>query len=179
MTTPEDSDSRQAREAGEADQAARLQRQIDERTERISALYDRWHVVGERRARVIAELGAPEQYEDLRKSLEEINQEDDRIGEQIERLDRELDALYEALRASRGQVDVSAPESAGDSHDPESRKLSLHRRLHEIADAQNAAVRRWNENPVEKRRPAFEEELQRLHDQFSEVLEELEHLSAD
>jgi chromosome segregation ATPase len=162
-----------------------LQRQIDDRTRRLAPLYDRLDEVSQQRTRIIEESDlskGPEVYEDMRRRLEEIHPKTAAIAEEIERLVEELDDLFERLRSchhSGSELASGAsrsPQAAASLEGDE--QIRLQQRLGDIADAQNEAIRQWNKNPVEAERSAFEAKLHRLHQEYNDVLTQLNAMRA-
>jgi regulator of replication initiation timing len=157
-----------------------IEQDINKLTKRIGSLYDRLNEITQRRIAVIQESRSAqggETYERMRRRLEAGRAEIDAISEEIERLVAEADMKFELLRAhqdSEGQRRGDASTGTrGKPRDQDRELVRLRRRLGRIADAQNEAVRQWNANPDELERHAFEAKLQRLYEEYSEVLAQL------
>jgi chromosome segregation ATPase len=162
-----------------------IQRQIDDRTRRLASLYDKLDEVSQQRTRIIEESNlsrGTEVYEDMRRRLEEIHPRTAAIAEEIERLVEELDDLFARLRSCQhsdsklasgaGKSPQAAPSLEGDE------QIKLQQRLGDIADAQNEVIREWNKNPAEGERSAFEAKLHRLHQEYNDILTQLNAMRA-
>ncbi|MCA9148160.1 MAG: hypothetical protein KDA92_02610 [Planctomycetales bacterium] len=102
--------------------------------------------------------------------------EGDPDWDEYESLQDRLDALYDELdevvpeRKQRNEQSTTTNESL--------RLAELHNRLAEIADQQTAAIRAWNEKPTPDRLPAFEQTIERLHDEYERVHAEVLELTS-
>src|SRR5205823_6063285 len=97
------------------------------------------------------------------------------MAAEIRRLTDELHRWGTARKAYERAV---ADQARADQDQAGEDQPALERRLLELADAQNEAVRRWNKDPTPANLPSFEAELRRLHQEYSETLARLKALRA-
>jgi hypothetical protein len=98
------------------------------------------------------------------------------IAAEIRRINAEMNQLRERTghwHVREGEVDSSAARARRNA---EAEKLKLRRKLGGIADEQVALVAKWNLNPIESEKRAFEDDYRRLAHAHSMVLAELQAL---
>jgi hypothetical protein len=97
------------------------------------------------------------------------------MAAEIRRLTDELHRWGTCLKAYERAV---AEQAASDRGQMGEDQPGLERRLLDLAEAQNEAVRRWNKDPTPANLPSFEAELRRLHQAYGETLARLKALRA-
>jgi len=163
---------------GKPGEIQEVESRIAYRTQQLCALYDRLDEISEQRLEILEAhrpLQSPDQYEEMRKGLAKSRPEVKRLAQEIECLIDELDELHEHLAALQGRRrgardSDSVDPTQGGPDQPGSEEIALEKQLNEIADAQEEAIRRWNEKPVEQERCDFEARVVQLHEKFSEIL---------
>jgi predicted nucleic acid-binding Zn-ribbon protein len=147
--------------------------QLAEGSRRLVELYDELHALQDRRTEIIAGADlsrGPSEYERMRAQLEALEPEVQKLADRIRTELANLKKVRSALpRSSRSM------ETRGEAIEDPSKRLdveilALSNRLLEIADAQQAAVRAWNAEPVPSIRSEFEATMARLHEEFSMIL---------
>lgn len=121
----------------------------------------------------------------LLRTLEELTDSDKTTADQtraaeisaeIKRINREMNQLRERTGHWHVREGESGSPAARARKNAEAEKLELRRTLGRIADDQVALVAKWNANPIESEKPAFEDEYRRLARARSAVLAELQAL---
>jgi predicted nucleic acid-binding Zn-ribbon protein len=145
--------------------------QLAEGSRRLVELYDELHTLQDRRTEIIAGADlsrGPSEYERMRAQLEALEPEVQKLADRIR---TEL-ANLKKVRLPRSSRSM---ETRGEAIEDPSKRLDveildLSNRLLKIADAQQAAVRAWNAEPVPSVRSEFEATMARLHEEFSAIL---------
>jgi hypothetical protein len=98
------------------------------------------------------------------------------IAGEIRRLTAEIHQWGEHLRTYQAAGSSTGGGSPLPPSQEEQEIMALQWKLLDIANAQNEAIRQWNQNPIDTEIPSLEAKLYRLHQEYSEVLSRLQTL---
>lgn len=153
--------------------ADQLHDQLAEGSRRLVELYDQVGAFQDRRSRIIADADlslGPVEYERLRKRLEALEPEINQLAGQIRIELAKLRKIQSESRQSSQYENRPAEAIEDPSKRLDAEILALDKRLLEIADGQQAAVKAWNADPTSLARPEFEAKMARLHAEFAAIL---------